>query len=884
MRRPFISLSILFLSVLLLSLAWAGSAPTVLLAQETVTPIGDIQSSVVNGDDSTFVGQTVTVQGIVTGVYGSLFFVQEENGGQWSAIAVFQRSHRVAEGDAVLVTGVVAEYYDLTQIEPTDIQILSSGNPLPTPTQLTAKAAASEEWEGVLVQVSGLTVTVGPDSHGEWRVKDASGGLLVDDKGVAYDAQPKQEVASITAIVDHAFGSYRLIPRRSTDIDATATGPSPELPDDLTPIYEIQGDGLETSLGGKDVNVLGIVTGVNAYGFYLQDPTGDGNPATSDGVYVYQARRPAVAVGDCVLVRGAGVSEYYAKTELSEVRSVAVVIGCASPGPQASPAPVAQRHQPPEEIFERLEGMLVSVESLTGIVQGPTKRFSSGDAEIALLVEGLLPYLPANRVFQSQPGDMQGLVFLSGALGATIPDAAWGDRLSVRGAAGDEPVLAVLDYNFGKYQLMLLPGALVDVEPATAVVDSLPVTPEDAFTVCTFNVLGLGKGRDQHPNADDYTLQLHKRATAIAEGLNGCTIIGLQETGTPDDAANLAQLLTDEFDLPYTSVAIEGPNSSDREFPLTNSLLARTERVSVVAAESVQGCSRFTFGLRFMPGVCPPRQFAFFNRPPLVVDLEVTGPWGDLPYPLTVIVNHWKSKGGDESINVVRRTYQAEHVAALVQARLGADPDAHIVVLGDLNDYYESGPVEILQEQTAPSLLHSSDYLSPADRYTYIFNGGSQTLDHILYSRGMQAAFAGIDPLHIDADFPVYAEMDPTTVYRASDHDPVVLTIRPAGAGWIGGDVQMAGVGVELLDESDALVAQTVSDAIGEFRLWGIVPGRYSLRYALPEGTTVESSDSLFDVPAGSGLYFRPAVTQRRVELGVQAVVVGVVLALTNPK
>ncbi|MBI3957864.1 MAG: endonuclease/exonuclease/phosphatase family protein, partial [Chloroflexi bacterium] len=472
---------------------------------------------------------------------------------------------------------------------------------------------------------------------------------------------------------------------------------------------------------------------------------------------------------------------------------------------------------------------------------------------------------------------------LSGALGAELPDAAWGDRLTVAASTPDSPVLAVLDYNFGKYQLMLLPGAEVTVEPGTAVVDSLPATPEDAFTVCTFNLLGLGRGRDQHPDAADYQQQIRKRAVAIAEGLDGCTIIGLQETGTPNDAANLAQLLSDEFGLPYTSVAIEGPNSGDPEFPLTNSLLARTDRVTVVAAESAQGCSRFTFGLRFMAGVCPPRQFPFFNRPPLVVDVEVDGPWG-APYPLTVIVNHWKSKSGDESNNLVRRTYQAEHVAALVQARLDADPEAHVVVLGDLNDYYASGPVRILQEQTSPSLLQGFDNLSPADRYTYIFNGGSQALDHILYSRGMQSAFAGIDPLHINADFPIYAEMDPATIYHASDHDPLVLTLRPDGAGWIGGDVQMAGVGVELVDESGAVVAQTVSDGIGEFRLWGIGPGRYGLRYTPPAGTAVATSDSLFDVPAGSGLYFRPPVSQRRADLGAQAAAAGVVLALTNVK
>jgi len=532
----------------------------------------------------------------------------------------------------------------------------------------------------------------------------------------------------------------------------------------------------------------------------------------------------------------------------------------------------------PTLIFEPLEGMLVALESFTGTVQGPTKRFDSGDVEIALTVEGLSAYLPAGRVWQEQAGDMQGLLFLSGALGVELPDVAWGDRVTV-GDAGETPTLAVLDYNFGKYQLLLLPEAVVIGEPGNKITDSLPPTPDDAFTVCTFNLYALGRGQDQHPREDDYAQQLRKRATAIAEGLRGCTIIGLQETGTPADAENLAQLLGDEFNLPYTAVAIEGPNSSDLDFPLTNSLLARTDRVTVVDAVSSQGCSGFNFGVNFLPGACPSRQFPFFNRPPLVVDVEVSGPWGD-PYPLTVIVNHWKSKSGDESVNLVRRVYQAKHVADLVQSRLDADPETHVVVLGDLNDYYTSAPVRILQELTSPALIQGYDNLSPADRYTYIFNGGSQTLDHILYSQGMQNEFAGIDPLHINADFPAYAEMDPTKIYHASDHDPVVLTLRPDGAGWIGGDVQIAGVGVELVDESGAVAAQAVSDALGEFRLWGIGPGRYRLVYAPPEGATIDAGDSLFDVDVGSSLYFRPPVWLRQTNLAAQAAMVGALLAL----
>ncbi|MBV7330040.1 hypothetical protein KFU94_17705 [Chloroflexi bacterium TSY] len=49
------------------------------------------------------------------------------------------------------------------------------------------------------------------------------------------------------------------------------------------------------------------------------------------------------------------------------------------------------------------------------------------------------------------------------------------------------------------------------------------------FSVCMFNLLGLGQGRNQYPDEADYQEHLHKRALTIATKLQGCTIIGLQE-------------------------------------------------------------------------------------------------------------------------------------------------------------------------------------------------------------------------------------------------------------------------------------------------------------------------------------------------------------------
>ena len=105
-----------------------------------------------------------------------------------------------------------------------------------------------------------------------------------------------------------------------------AAAPAPaELPDDLTPIYLIQGDGPSTPLSQDRVSTFGLVSGVQSNGFYLQDPTGDGKPQTSDGIFVYTSSAPRVKAGECILVRGAEATEYYEKTELTTPRALSTL-------------------------------------------------------------------------------------------------------------------------------------------------------------------------------------------------------------------------------------------------------------------------------------------------------------------------------------------------------------------------------------------------------------------------------------------------------------------------------------------------------------------------------------------------------------------------------
>ena len=143
--------------------------------QEVV--ITDIQGT---GDTSPLDGSLVQTTGIVTGVSYSGFFIQDGSG-PWTGLWVYTNSPAVVEGNQVEVSGTVAEYNGLTEIEASQINILSTDNPLPDPILLST-GDVSEQYEGVRVEFLNATCTELPNEYGEWQINDGSGHIVIDDR------------------------------------------------------------------------------------------------------------------------------------------------------------------------------------------------------------------------------------------------------------------------------------------------------------------------------------------------------------------------------------------------------------------------------------------------------------------------------------------------------------------------------------------------------------------------------------------------------------------------------------------------------------------------------------------------------------------------------
>lgn len=173
------------------------------------------------------------------------------------------------------------------------------------------------------------------------------------------------------------------------------------------------------------------------------------------------------------------------------------------------------------------------------------------------------------------------------------------------------------------------------------------------------------------------------------------------------------------------------------------------------------------------------------GREPLVGVFEIEG------QVVTVVGNHFKSKGGDNSLFGVnqpptrsteeQRKMQARVVRDYVNLLLAADPDALIVVAGDLNDFQFGEPGEGADDPV--SILEGSGGEIPltnlilaekaAEMWTYVFEGNSQVLDHMLVSPAMLGYFVALDVLHFNTPFADALVTDPSSALHVSDHDPV---------------------------------------------------------------------------------------------------------------
>jgi predicted extracellular nuclease len=605
----------------------------------------------------------------------------------------------------------------------------------------------------------------------------------------------------------------------------------------FVPIYDIQGAGHISPYDGQRVGTWGIVTGVAFDGFFVQDPDGDNNDDTSDGMWVFMGSfcDGCPDVGDEVTLvdrvdefipGGAGTGN------LSTTDMAFAIINVLSSGnPLPDPVVIGRsgRIAPnvlvisPDEIdppinlqdpadaaanpfnpavdgidfYESLEGMLVTVEDAVAvsavrsfgsfssemfalpsnghpdIIAPNDVRTDRGGINLAAEADGYGDLNPERVQFQFDASDTTTGTLFPGS----VPEIIVGDRL------GD--VTGVVGYDFGNFEVRALHELSITpsgLEPETT---SL-VGTKKAVTVASYNVLNLASplaGDGDDPDA----AQRARLAEQIVNNLGSPDVIALQEiqdnNGTDGGAGNLETDATETLQAFVDAIASAGgpsyaffdvapdpPNSSGGApgGNIRNAFLYNPDRVELDSFVSL------TPDVLAAAGASDPGAFAG-TRNPLASTFVFNG------QQFTVINNHLSSRfgstpifGGPQPFIQAAEDAREAQVGALndyVDFLLAAEMDARVIVNGDFNTFeFTDDLTEILPgtldgQAIMKSLLNE---VEDDNRYTFIFDGNSQVLDHMFATRSLLES-AEFDIVHLNVDF---SRLRTDTV--ASDHEPLV--------------------------------------------------------------------------------------------------------------
>ncbi|MEM6472864.1 MAG: ExeM/NucH family extracellular endonuclease [Planctomycetota bacterium] len=334
---------------------------------------------------------------------------------------------------------------------------------------------------------------------------------------------------------------------------------------------------------------------------------------------------------------------------------------------------------------------------------------------------------------------------------------------------------------------VLVSDAALDFTPAKR--PACPDMPANDLKVASFNVLNyfttLDDGQNNARGADtasEFARQESKIVAAMAE--MNADVIGLMELENNIEAEEkLVEALNKSIgEDVYIACGLpdnfsEAPGSGDS---IRVGIIYRSDRVTPKGPLTLVNDPAF-----------------YIARTPLVQTFESTG--GGEPF--SVIVNHFKSKGGGDvdeanknkgdgqaAYNAARRE-QALALTRYIEAE-ASDTPARFLVIGDLNAYQQEDPIDALRAEGMIDLhekFQSADGGTAMPEYSFVYYGQCGSLDHAFATPALAADVTTVATWHINSDEPRFVdyneEYNPASLfkpnpYRSSDHDPVLISIK----------------------------------------------------------------------------------------------------------
>ncbi len=585
----------------------------------------------------------------------------------------------------------------------------------------------------------------------------------------------------------------------------------------FTPIYSIQGSGLDAAITGA-VTTKGVVVGdyegpsPALRGFYIQDATGDGNATTSDGIFVFNGDNDSVSLGDLVRVAG-NAADFQDQTQVSA--STVTNCGTGAITPTDVTLPFTNGDYP-----ERYEGMLVRLTQalyVTEIYQ--LGRFGqvtlSSSARLQQPTNVVAPGVSA-QTLQAQ-NDLNKIV-VDDATNGQNPDpivfGRGGNPLSasntLRGGDTIANLVGVMTYTWGgnaaspnAYRVRPI-NALGGGAPNFVASNARPNAPSGVggtLKVVGMNLLnyfntfgngnctlGVGGGATDcrgADNATEFARQTDKTIPAIVAMSPDVLAVNEIENDGYGASSAIQDLVTrlNSATAPGTYAFID----ADTRIGAANALGTDAIKVGILykpASVTPLGTAALSTVAFVNGGDSAPR-----NRVSLAQAFQTT-----TNTRFVLDVNHFKSKGsacnapdagdGQGNCAVVRANAATALVNWLATDPTDAD-DADVLIMGDLNSYAQEDTLTNLQNGGFTNLV--SSYIG-ANAYSYVFDGQWGYLDYALGSHTILPQVTGVEEYHINADEPVVLDYNTdfkspgqlvslfaADQYRVSDHDPVIV-------------------------------------------------------------------------------------------------------------
>jgi len=572
-------------------------------------------------------------------------------------------------------------------------------------------------------------------------------------------------------------------------------------------IPQIQGEGDASPYAGTVQTTEGVVTAKVGSGFFIQDENGDGNPLTSDGLFIFTtaANTGTVQVGDRIRISGS-IAEYTptgATRSYTEMQNVTAITKLAG-GIAITPANI----QLPHANLGRVEGMLVRFNDALTLSQleflGTRGEITLSSGRLEIASNRYRPGTP-EAVAQAAANQLNQIVLDDGIFVTPTTIPYLGEDGSLRAGDTVSGLTGVVDFGAKGGG-----GAGFKLQPTVAPVFSQdnprsapPALVAGNIKVASANVLNYFTTFTDGSDVEGHTGQGCSLGGSVSKSnCRGADNLNEFNRQTAKIVGELKAINADVYGL------MEIQNSG--EYTVTKLVDALNEAISpgtgiktyaVVPKPAATGTDAIRVAMIYKPaaltlvGGALSDADAINNRPPMAQTFKANN-----GARFSLVVNHLKSKGscpasgadadqGDsQSCWNATRIQQANRlVNAFVPQVVAAAGDAKVLLIGDFNSYGYEDPIAAITAIGYVNQLERFVRGSGNMPYSFVFNGEAGYLDHALASAALSPQVVDAAEWHNNADEPTVVDYNTdgkpqdkytSAPYRASDHDPVVISLN----------------------------------------------------------------------------------------------------------